>query len=207
MLVGGAAAWLVLVALGLGLLINYSVTPGREGNSPRVWPATSRLARSAGHYMLVLAAHPHCPCTRATLSELEVIMTRCQGRLSTRVLFIEPEGFTDGWAKHDLWRMAQVIPGVEPVLDPRGVEARRFGAYTSGQAALYDPEGRLVFSGGITGARGHAGSNAGRTAVVALVESRPPRSARTPVFGCPLQTPATKRFHESGKERQSCPSS
>ena len=38
---------------------------------------------------------------------------------------------------------------------------QRFGAETSGQTLLYDRDGRLLFSGGTTGSRGHDGDNAG----------------------------------------------
>ena len=68
-----------------------------------------------------------------------------------------------------------------------GREAARFGAATSGQTFLYDARGGLLFSGGITGARAHAGDNAGRSAVVTLLNGTGgPAAPRTSVFGCPL---------------------
>ena len=51
---------------------------------------------------------------------------------------------------------------------------------------FYDARGALLFSGGITGARGHAGDNAGRRAIVALLNRSPARSRATNVFGCSL---------------------
>jgi hypothetical protein len=57
---------------------------------------------------------------------------------------------------------------------------------TSGQTVLYDNEGALLFSGGITGARGHAGDNAGRTSLVELLNRGAAGRSRTSVFGCPL---------------------
>jgi hypothetical protein len=121
------------------------------------------------------------------------------------VLFLQPEGFSEAWARSDLWRQAEAIPGVVPVLDPRGLEALRFGALTSGQTALYGPDGRLVFSGGITGARGHSGANAGRSAVVARVERsvRVSTTTQSPVYGCPLEGPPSMH----GKETHACPRS
>jgi len=73
--------------------------------------------------------------------------------------------------------------------DEDGIEARSFGAVTSGQALLYSAQGRLLFSGGITESRGHSGDNAGRSAIESLVMNgseglRTPAS--TPVYGCPL---------------------
>ena len=57
---------------------------------------------------------------------------------------------------------------------------------TSGQTLLYDEDGRLAFSGGITGARAHAGDNLGRQSLVALLNREPAKRSATNVFGCPL---------------------
>jgi hypothetical protein len=51
---------------------------------------------------------------------------------------------------------------------------------------LYDVNGRLLFSGGITGSRGHAGDNAGRTAILALLHREASGRNDTFVFGCSL---------------------
>jgi hypothetical protein len=67
---------------------------------------------------------------------------------------------------------------------------------------LYDSAGNLLFRGGITSARGHAGDNAGRAAVVSLLTSDEAEGRDTPVFGCPLfaqnECPAGK---EVGREK------
>jgi hypothetical protein len=72
------------------------------------------------------------------------------------------------------------------IFDPDGVEARRFGAETSGHTLLFAGDGRLLFSGGITASRGHAGDNAGESVIVALVNNQTPALTRTLVFGCSL---------------------
>jgi hypothetical protein len=129
-------------------------------------------------------------------------MAQSQGHLSAYVLFLKPSGFSDGWEKTDLWQSAAGIPGVKPIVDDDGVEARRFHATTSGQTVLYDAEGRLLFSGGITLARGHAGDNAGRSAIVSLVNAKIAEQAETPVFGCPLfddKSDCRKPNHETNK--------
>jgi hypothetical protein len=52
---------------------------------------------------------------------------------------------------------------------------------------LYDARGALLFSGGITGARAHAGDNPGRSALVALLNRQSGTHASTTnVFGCSL---------------------
>jgi hypothetical protein len=88
-----------------------------------------------------------------------------------------------------LWQTAASIPGVEVAADQGGAMAARFGATTSGQAVLFSPAGDQLFSGGITGARGHQGENRGRNSVVAMVLGRPADTNQTPVFGCSLVEP------------------
>jgi hypothetical protein len=187
------ATWLALVVFGAGMLVRYASTPGAQSDPPPTWPSASRLERPDGRYLLLLAVHPRCPCTRATLGELEVIMSHSSGRIVSRVLFVQPAGAGDSWARSGLWRQAASIPGVEPVLDPRGREALRFGALTSGHTVVYAPDGRLLFHGGITGARGHFGSNTGADAVLATVEGERTPVGATPVFGCPLSGPPPGR--------------
>jgi hypothetical protein len=131
-------------------------------------------------------AHPHCPCTRATIGELASIMAHSQGRLTAYVLFLKPAGFSEEWEKSDLWRSAESIPGVTAVIDDEGAEANRFHAATSGQTLLYDAGGHLLFSGGITGSRGHSGDNAGHSAIVSLVNAGVAEQTESFVFGCPL---------------------
>jgi hypothetical protein len=92
----------------------------------------------------------------------------------------------DGWEKTELWNKAAALPETVIVADEDGREAERFGAVTSGQTFLYDASGALLFSGGITGSRGHAGNNAGRASIVALLNRAPAVSASTNVFGCSL---------------------
>jgi hypothetical protein len=75
---------------------------------------------------------------------------------------------------------------VTVVRDDDGRHAKQFGAATSGQTLLYDQDGALVFSGGITGARAHAGDNLGRQSLVALLNRQPAARTGTSVFGCPL---------------------
>lgn len=185
------ALWLVAVGTGMAALWAYTTAPGVAATPPFVWPPDSRIRPSPDRATLIVLAHPHCPCTRATIEELDRLMARAGDRLAAHVLFVTPVGAATGWEATDLWRSAAAIPGVTVLRDEDGTEAQRIGAATSGQVLLYDPVGRLRFSGGITPARGHAGDNAGSSAIVELVEAddRSP-AAETPVFGCSLLGPA-----------------
>jgi hypothetical protein len=143
-------------------------------------------------------AHPHCPCTRATIGELALLMTRLRNRATATVVFVRPDGVPKKWEETDLWYDAQQIPGVSVVNDPGGKEAALFGAEASGQTVLYDANGELQFSGGVTASRGHSGDNAGRSAIVELVTSGRAEQRQTPVYGCYLHNPVARA--ENGSE-------
>jgi hypothetical protein len=119
-------------------------------------------------------------------------MAHSQGRIQAHVLFVRYDGFPDDWERASLWQTASEIPGVNVVSDPDGIEARLFNASTSGQTVLYNTDGRLVFSGGITSARGHHGDNAGESAIIAIVTAAVPAQTETSVFGCPLLNPTSE---------------
>jgi hypothetical protein len=130
-------------------------------------------------------------------------MAHSQGRLTAYVLFLKPAGFSEDWENTDLWRNAAGIPGVTAIVDDEGAEAKRFHAATSGQTFLFDANGQLLFSGGITGSRGHSGDNAGKIAIVSLVNSGASELTETSVFGCPLFDPDSEcRIPEHDKQTQ-----
>jgi hypothetical protein len=185
-LIAGVAAWLVTVGAGIAVLMAYENAPGPGPAPPSAWPGESRIPRTADRPILVFFAHPHCPCTRASLGELARILARCQGRVSACVLLVKPDGVGDDWTQTDLRKNALEIPGVQVLRDDGGAEARRFHAATSGQTLLYAADGRLLFHGGITPSRGHAGDSSGRTAILALVNGATKAREETFVFGCPL---------------------
>lgn len=167
------------------LLFRYENEPGCIGALSQTWPA-AQIERATDGPTLVMVAHPHCPCTDASVRELARIMARLQGKVLAYVLFVKPKGAGRDWDETDLRRSAEAIPGVTVVIDADGLEACRFGAKTSGHAELFGKDGRLLFSGGITASRGHDGDNAGESAIVALVNNQRPERTQTLVFGCSL---------------------
>jgi hypothetical protein len=178
--------WLGVSCGGLALLAWYDRAPGTSQAAPLQWPADSKIHLSERGATLILFAHPRCPCTRASLGELEKIVARSRSAITTWVVFLKPTGSDDAWDRTDLVNTAAAIPGVHIVHDVDGIEASRFGATTSGQAMLFSDRGELLFNGGITLARGHAGDNAGRSAIESYLENRAPACRETPVFGCPI---------------------
>jgi len=183
-------AWIGAVAAGLARVEIHAQTPGPAGAAPARWPEASRFAIEPCRPRLLVFAHPQCPCTRASLNELARLLARAgdASRVATTVAFFRPDDAPADWLATDTVADAGAIPGVTVATDERGVEAARFGAKTSGHAVLYSADGRLLYAGGLTPARGHEGDSFGSEALAALLVSgsSSPSPATAPVFGCEI---------------------
>ena len=65
-------------------------------------------------------------------------------------------------------------------------EGAALWAETSGYVVVYSPSGELLFHGGITAGRGHAGDNSGEQAILSLLSTHEAPTRQTRVFGCAL---------------------
>jgi hypothetical protein len=142
--------------------------------------------------LLVMFAHPRCPCTKASLGELEQLVRLAKGQFDAAVLFYQPDENAKAWSSTDLVDQARAIPGVRVLFDSGAVVTKRFAVATSGHTLLYVPDGHLLFSGGITGSRGHLGDNSGLAAVFKIITNHSTTAGTSPVFGCELLTGCTK---------------
>jgi hypothetical protein len=186
-----ATIWLAIVGAGLLKLSAYAYTPGPPARAGATWPSAAPFARDRARPTIVVFVHPYCSCSTATVGELAKLMAHEQGRVAVHVLVYQPRAERAAWSHTDLWRSAAAIPGVTVSSDVDGMTAQAFGALVSGQALLYGADGTLVFSGGITIARGHAGDSAGRIGIQSWLASssvtKAPALAVTPVFGCNIR--------------------
>jgi hypothetical protein len=183
---GAVMIWTIALVVGGIKLIDYAGRPGLASAAPAVWPgdATEQQPQLRGRLLVFL--HPHCPCSRATLANLERTLAHCEGRLDTTLWFVIPREASESWSDTTLRASASHIVDAAVRLDVKGVEAKRFGALTSGHAMLYDPDGRLIFSGGLTPSRGHEGPSNGAASILAWAQRKTLGPAVTPVYGCPL---------------------
>lgn len=179
-------AWGVPVACGMIMLGLHDTTPGATGKAPSAWPVDTRLSLDRALPNLIVFAHPKCPCLAASLEELDRIAAKTHGKLRIVVMLYQPKSSADSWTRTAHRRRAEAIPGVDVRIDPDGIEAKRFGAATSGHVVLFGGDGVRLYFGGITGSRGHSGDNPGSEAVVkAALEGRIAKTFQ-PVFGCPI---------------------
>ncbi len=194
------AAWVLVVVAGFALLGFHASRPGDPGEPARRWPLKSPIRLDASQPTLLIFLHPRCPCTVASLAELERLIVPFWDRVPCRAIVYRPTASARDWGKTAVADQLAAIPGVKVFQDAGGLEARRFGVATSGHALLYAPDGRLLFTGGITPARGHQGDSVGRATLAALIAGIDPRGQQcSPVFGCPIVGEA------SGSGRDSIP--
>jgi hypothetical protein len=182
-----AVIWTATVAAALHAIRSFESTPGTAASAPQTWPASSSVPHADGAWTLVMLVHPHCSCSRASISELQAVLEKAPHSVRSYLLVYRPREFPAGWEKTDVYDSATRLRGAHVLIDNDGVEAARFGGFTSGQTFLYDGDGKLRFEGGITLLRGHAGLNSGRAGIIRIANTQSGNGTH-PVFGCAIST-------------------
>ena len=189
-LISACFVWAAAIVAGMLILWSYKSSPGSSGRShPTQWPANSQLRRNLNGPTLLMFSHPHCPCTRASMSELARLTARFQKQIKTLVIFSIPEGAPEDWEQTQLVQDAKSVADTKVVFDPYGREAINFGVETSGHVMLYSNEGMLQFSGGITAVRGHEGGSFGQQRIISVLTTGRADRYDSPIFGCALLGP------------------
>ena len=98
------AFWLLLVGIGFSKLLIYSNTPGQAAISTLNWPTNSHVVRDSELATLLIFGHPKCPCSKASVGELERLMPHIVGKIKAFVVFVKPKGVLNDWAMEDLWK-------------------------------------------------------------------------------------------------------
>lgn len=196
--------WGIAILTGLALLTDWDTAPGAQGSPPRVWPASAPRRLDGERPTLLMFAHPRCPCTRASLEVLAQIVALHTGVVNVQVLFWAPAAADADWTNSDLWKQAHAIPGITVSSDADGRETARFGIKTSGHVLLFGADGKLLFSGGITAARGQVGDNPGKTAVEALLAGKETAGFGNAIFGCELFDASATCTNSTGTTGEAC---
>jgi hypothetical protein len=212
--------WVAALLPAAGMLLRYEWTAGAMAAAPA--KLTDDVADGAGWTkdggiqdsrdgLLIVAIHPLCSCTRATLEELETSAAGWKEPYRAEFLIYSPKGESQkdgtlrgvGSAAEFDWRRSAYVSAAQRalharvVMDAGGAAAARLGALTSGEVLYYSAangrgERRLLFSGGVTGGRGMVGENGGIEALERAVRETELSSgadragAHTPVYGCGL---------------------
>lgn len=161
---------------GLLILTAHAAIPGNSGTGQPWWPSGTPLGEMHGKPKLVIAIHPECPCTRASLRQLASVLATGRDRCDAIAL-----------VRSDAANDLSPIPGLRIVPDPGGRLAAKLGQFTSGDVVFYGTDGKRLFHGGITDSRGHEGRCSGSQALSQLLIGEACTTTTAPVFGCVIQ--------------------
>src|SRR5207245_7080753 len=93
--------WLGMTVTATLLMASHISSPGQAGSPPLNWPETTRLPQDKSRPTLIMFVHPRCPCSRASVGELALLMAHCQGRVNVYIVVFRPAISTDDWALTD----------------------------------------------------------------------------------------------------------
>ncbi|HET6346573.1 MAG TPA: hypothetical protein VFH51_16695 [Myxococcota bacterium] len=180
------AGWAAAVVMGFAYAWSYSLRPG-QASTARAWPRDTGLSRG-DEPTLVMFVEPDCPCSMASLNELNLLLQDRRNKVRAHIVFEPSAEAAADVSQTALYKRAMQV-GVAVHIDTDSRERQRFDAHTSGVTQLYDSEGDLLYQGGITPARGHEGDNVGRRILAGFLQKDPevlarPRPMSAPVYGC-----------------------
>ncbi len=188
--------WASMIGSSFAAMLYYHNTPGHRNDDASVWPLNTAIKLDTNRPNLLVFVHPKCPCSSATLNELARIQTTCGSKISTHIIIYHPD--EEAWDNTRIIRQALEIPNVRIFNDSEGHLSDSFGAMTSGHTFLYAPDGRRIFSGGITMARGHEGDNLGRSSIVQYILDGKSICDSTNIYGCSILNDAASLDVSSG---------
>jgi hypothetical protein len=189
------ALWIAVAVAGYFAVVRYEFTTADIGASRFAdrWPTDSGLPRQAGHSTLIMFLHPKCPCSKASLNELDRLFVSNVRATDDKLDFIVdatvPASPTADWLQTDVLELAARIKNSRIVFDRGGGEASRFGATTSGCVMLFDQTGQRQYAGGVTASRGHEGDNVGCQELAEILNHQINHAESMPTFGCRLCLP------------------
>lgn len=155
--------------------------PGKAASAPPVIEVNDRDPSAARETRpkVLMFVHPACPCTRSSLEQLVTVLR--EHPATADVIFV---GQPRDVHEHIAGSLLQ-SGRIRFISDETGELAHRYSIATSGQCIVYDRDGKLTFSGGITAGKGHIGPS---EALVAFCNALDGTCNDQPyaVYGCPL---------------------
>jgi hypothetical protein len=177
---------MAIICASFAALHSYETTAAITTASPPQWPTGVTLPRPAGKPVLIMMLHPNCPCSRASITELVALLAQHRTQLTAYAVFTTSTGTPQDPATRDIWTTAASTPGLIAIRDNGTAIGHAFHATTSGQVFLYDTDGNLRFTGGITPSRAHTGDNFGTRSIETFLSTGVAPNSQTRVFGCAL---------------------
>ncbi|MBI1332149.1 MAG: hypothetical protein GC165_04635 [Armatimonadetes bacterium] len=179
-----SAVWFVFAVAGFARMSAYSQTPAPVGTLSSQWPSQSKIQAACGMPTFLIFMHPHCPCSDASFDVVKDQIAK-HPKAKFYAVFVRPAGVEAKWEETRLYQNCKAEPRLTTLVDQDGVEAKQFGAKTSGQAFIYSATGQLVYSGGVTPGRGATWTGRERELIENALNGATSLQ-KAPVFGCSL---------------------
>lgn len=180
------AGWCVCLVAGFIWLSADAAIASPNAQAPHKISAAD-LFTSRDKTQLMVFLHPRCSCSNATLNELERVIASTPQKPDVHFYFADVMPQEELKNSH-LWKQAARFTPASLQIDIQQI-AQHFGVESSGNILLYSANGDLLFSGGITAARGHEGDNAGKSKLISLLNNETTMFTQPAVFGCALAHP------------------
>ena len=184
--------WFIALAVIYGKLAVYSQSPEGLGTPPMA--AVANVSVHPEKYTLAVYIHPKCPCTQATLYEVERLMTKVRDEVALSFYIFGASDAPSVWFEGTLDQLEQKFPDSLVIRDIDGEYSKSAGASVSGSTVLYTPDGVPVFWGGVTSGRGHSGDNLGSDSILSIARGLEPTRSEAPVYGCRITDDSSNNY-------------
>ena len=109
--------WLSASIAGMTTLWNHEARPGIPAAAPTSWPRDSALSKQPSKAAMLVWIHPHCPCSWATIRELERLLVHVSDDTDCQIILTRPAECGSDFVESDLTRAIRKIRGVSVVVD------------------------------------------------------------------------------------------
>jgi hypothetical protein len=147
-------------------------------------PTGAIVSPSCNEPQLYVFLHPHCPCSNVTVETLLRVRADHPQQWTLVFVLVVPKSCEPAWADGSLRRQLQEAK--QEIRIDEGELSSRFQAKTSGECVWVEPNGIVVFRGGVTPKRGAAGPNPGLRWLEQRLQGDSPPPLSREVYGCPL---------------------
>lgn len=135
--------------------------------------------------ILICFLHPKCPCSDATIYELNRLRTSNKELKIIAVLSFPENTYSEWKTINRVDNQLSRIEGLEIIEDKNSEMAKDFGGLTSGSCYLFR-DSELMFAGGITPSRGHLGKTEAHEIISKKASNEDLLVQK--VFGCPINS-------------------
>src|SRR4051812_5871669 len=104
------ALWATAAALLFAVYVNHDLRPGAAARALGDWPEGSALAHSTEHDTLIMFLHPFCPCSKASVAQLNAVIRQLEHPPSVTFVMVRARGLDDASQSSPLLPLIEQLP-------------------------------------------------------------------------------------------------